>query len=248
MAAPVLIGNVWYLRIRTPSDLLKVAQGRTLSIPVGEIARSVQVRDYVKVSLGTRDPKEAKRVFPAAYAAVQDFWSSLRDGPQPLSHRQMLALAGEVRMAFVDAYDNDPGSPDVWEHVIALNDAAKGARLNPLTIPTLNQQRHDLEERFGKITDAVLSSKGLAVEDKTRLRLIQFVADALTDAARVNQAKAGGDYSDSGETAKYPAFEPSKTKRESAGDAATFDAVITKEAERRAAGKTAVPGYYRGRR
>lgn len=242
MPSPVLIGNTWYLRVRVPADLTKSAHGRTLSIPVGEVSRQVLVRDFVKVSLGTRDPREAKRLFPAAYGAVQEFWSAMREGPKALSHRQMLALAGEIRMAFIAAFDNEPGNPAMWGNVIKMNEAAKQAKLNPFAIPTFDQQRNDLEERFGKIADAVVATKGAIVDEQTRPRLLRFVLDGLTDAARINQAKAEGDYSDSGETAKYPAFEPTKdTRSKSAAHSETFESVITKEVQRRAAGKTAVP-------
>lgn len=57
MPAPVLIGTTYYLRVRVPADVKQVAQGKTLSLPIGSRIRQVRVTDFVKASLGTRDPK-----------------------------------------------------------------------------------------------------------------------------------------------------------------------------------------------
>ncbi|MGN7826697.1 DUF6538 domain-containing protein [Agrobacterium radiobacter] len=243
MPAPVLIGTTYYLRVRVPADMKEVAQGKTVSLPIGSRIRQVRVTDFVKASLGTRDPKEAKRLFTPAYAAVVEFWQMLKDGPKPLSHKQVLALAGEIRAAFVSAFDENPETPELWQNVLDVNRRAQSARLSDWPIiPTLEQQKVDLETRFGPLTDAILQHRGVLLEDKNRPRLLQMVAESLNEAATVNLAKAAGDYSDSGETTKYPAFEQKKeAKPNLSTESATFDSVITKEAERRAAGKTAVP-------
>lgn len=95
MAAPVVVGNIWYLRASVPADIKEVAQRQSLSVPVGETARSIQVRDYVKFSLGTRDPKEAKRVFPAAYDVVRTFRLSYATDPQSYLTNRCLPLPGK---------------------------------------------------------------------------------------------------------------------------------------------------------
>lgn len=243
MPAPIRIGNIWYLRVRVPSELKQLALGRKMAIPVKSGLREVVVRDFVKVSLGTHDPKEAKHLFATAYASVHEFWEMLRNGPKPLSQKQMLGLAGEIRMAFIEAFDENPGDPLVWQRVIELNDAAATGRSNPLTIPTPDQRLRDIDLRIGGITDAVLRKKSLMIDGSARPRLLSMVLEGLSEAARINQAKADGDYSDSGVTSKYPRFDfaHDKPANHPLSDTVTFDSVITKEAERRASGKTAVP-------
>jgi integrase len=243
MPSPLLIGNTFYLKIRVPAELKNLAKNRIISLPIGDTVRPVKIGDFVKVSLDTRDPREAKQRFAPAYVAVQAFWSALKEGPKPLSQKQSLAIAGEIRAAFVAAFDDDPGMPETWEGVLAANTAAQAANLNPLTIPTLAQQASDMEKRFGRFADIVLASKSVIVAPQYRARLLQHVADALNDMARVNRAKASGDYSDSGETKRYPEFEqpPTPASTDTASDRATFKAVVDKEVQRRSLGKDAVP-------
>jgi hypothetical protein len=50
----------YYLRIRTPSDLLEKATGRTVMLSVGPKKATVTVGDAVKFSLQTKDQTEAK--------------------------------------------------------------------------------------------------------------------------------------------------------------------------------------------
>lgn len=242
MPSPLLIGNTYYLRVRIPSDLIQAANGRVINIPVGDSVRRVTIKAFVKVSLDTREAREAKQRFAVAYSAIQTFLSALKEGPKPLTQKQSLAIAGEIRAAFIEAFDDDPGEPEVWASVESMNKAALSGQLNPLTIPTLGQQATDLERRFGQLADVVLAKKGVVVDSKYRPRLLQQVAEGLNDMARVNKAKAEGDYSDSGSTNRYPVFEASpSTPAANPSDALTFESVIDKEATRRSLGKDAVP-------
>lgn len=240
MPSPVLIGNTFYLRVRVPSELASASTGRIIAVPIGETVKQVAVTNFVKVSLGTRDPKEAKRRFASAYAAVQEFWSAVKDGPKPLTQKQSLALAGEIRAAFIKAFDDNPGDAETWERAIQLNDAASAGRLNPLSIPTLETQARDLENRFGQMVNGVLAVKGVIVEEKYRPRLLQHVAEAMNDMARVNVSKARGDYSDNGESKKYPPFEKAASTT-AVGGGTTFKSVIDTEVRRRSMGVNAVP-------
>jgi hypothetical protein len=72
------------LRKRVPSDVLAKARGMTLHIPVGEVIAKVRVGSAgeIKVSLRTRDPREAKERQSKALAYLDDLWKSLREGPR----------------------------------------------------------------------------------------------------------------------------------------------------------------------
>ncbi|WP_052202034.1 DUF6538 domain-containing protein [Ensifer sp. ZNC0028] len=243
MPSPVLISNTYYLRVRVPSDLPASAKGQSVTLPVGDSFKLVKMTDFVKVSLETREPRTAKERFAKAYSALQSTWQAMKDGPKPLSHKQSVALAGEIRAAFIEAFDDDPGNPENWHRVLEQNAAAKAARLNSLTIPTLKQQATDMEKRFGKLADARLAIHGMILAPQYRQRLLMQVAEGLDEMARVNQAKAEGDYSDSGETKRYPAFEAvqAEPKPTAATSSQTFKSVIDERVRRRSAGKDAVP-------
>ncbi len=243
MPSPVLIGSIYYLRVRVPSDVPNPSKRRRITLTVGGSPRVITMTDFVKVSLETREPRLAKERFAETYSALQAVWRSLKEGPKPLSQKQSLAIAGEIRVAFIDAFDDDPGSPRTWSQVLSANAAARKGRLNPLTIPTLEQQAKDMEKRFGGIADARLAAHGIVLAPQFRQRLLLQVAEGLDDMARVNLAKAEGDYSDSGKTQRYPVFEQQRATPEANSQitSLTFSMAIDERVRRRAAGKDAAP-------
>lgn len=247
MPSPVLIGRRYYLRVRVPQDLLKLAPGRTIHLPVAGVWRPVKPGTSVKLSLETGDAATAKARFGEAYAALQSTWQAMRSAPTPLSPKQMLALAGEVRSAFVAAFDDDPGQTQTWATVLVANSKARDGRLHPLKVPSEDASASDMERRFGSLVDIKLAQKAISVPVDQRPALLNLVAQALDESAIVNLNKAGGDYSDTGETSKYPAFIPpisalpAPDVQESRGSSVTFSSVIDEEVRRRSAGRNAVP-------
>lgn len=218
--------GILYLRVRVPPDVASVAAGNRVSLPVGNDNRVVSVgKTLVKVSLATRDPAEARARFAAALAALLAFWERLRLGPQPLSHKQRIALAGEVRKRVVGAFDNDPGDPKQWQVVQRINafirsDDAIGV-LPGRQAGELATRAEMAEYRYGKALDMVLVEKAIVLAPADRAPLVEAVAQAMQEAAEVNLRKAEGDYSPDPGVARYPVFEgPAET-----GTAATSPAL-----------------------
>lgn len=243
MPSPVLVGNTFYLRVRVPADVPSSKDGIAITLPIGSNLRRITMKDFVKVSLETREPRIAKERFSIAYAALQTVWKSLKEGPKPLTHKQSLAIAGEIRAAFIEAFDDDPGSVERWERVLRANASARAGKLNRLTIPTLSQQAKDMEQRFGALADARLAAHGVLLAPQHRQRLLTQVAEGLDEMATVNLAKAGGDYSDNGASQKYPAFEQSRSTASVSAQpsSVSFSDVIDERVRRLSAGKDAAP-------
>ena len=241
MPSPSLIGSTYYLRVRVPADLATKARGKLINVPVNGNTVRVVIGQAVKVSLGTTKAAEAKQRFAEAYAAVQAYWSLLRQPSQLLTQKQLLGLAGEVRADFVAAFDEEPGTAKQWLGVLQAN--ARAANRSPLTIANdEDQELLDLEGRFGAITDVALLRRGVVLQQEQRPRLLRLVAGALDDSARINLRKSQGDYSDSGENSRFPAFEKPQTADTSRTNAAlTFEQVIKTQDEARSSGKDALP-------
>ncbi|MCX5580274.1 DUF6538 domain-containing protein [Kaistia terrae] len=83
-------------KVRVPADVLPKVKGRKIDLPIGLDMISTTVGEFVEASLRTRDPAEAKARHSAALATVLRYWSAVREGPQPLTHRRAEALAGIV--------------------------------------------------------------------------------------------------------------------------------------------------------
>ncbi|MEL7378767.1 MAG: DUF6538 domain-containing protein [Pseudomonadota bacterium] len=249
MPTPTKIGDTYYLREHVPLDIADKVKGTQVPIAVGGSVRWAKASGQVKVSLRTKDTKEAKALFSEAHASLQAHWDRVREGgPEPvsLSHKQVTALAGEFAKVFIDGFDKEPGSPQRWDTVQAADDYTKrgGAHAAAVALGVnSNEQKEEwkaeaLEKRFGALADNRLALHGLIVDAASRRRLITGIAKASEDIVRVNNAKAEGDYTDLGVEWKYPAFEApgaQPTKLKAAGGV-TFGEVIDKEVRRRSLG------------
>ena len=102
MPKPFKIGDTYYLRRHVPRDVAQAAKGRRVSLVVGGQASLVTIGSALKVSLRTKDPKEAKARQTLVLADAERLWEGLRGGPSTLNHQQSLALAGELCVAFVE--------------------------------------------------------------------------------------------------------------------------------------------------
>ncbi|TIN92453.1 MAG: hypothetical protein E5Y06_23365 [Mesorhizobium sp.] len=234
--------SIFQLRVRVPADLVEIARGKVVGLPVGDAIRQVTIGDAVKVSLGTREPDQAKARHAAAYAALTSFWAALRSGPIALSQKQTFALAGEAYTAFVAAFDENPGPAERWEKVLQVNSAAKAGKLNPLAIPDQRQRLKDVEARFSGLVAGLIANKGLVIDDQSRRNVMMTVADALDRAATINLAKASGDYSGDGIAAVYPAFEKPGARPAPGGAASkiSLSSIIDEQKRRLSLGKDAI--------
>ncbi|WP_425406808.1 tyrosine-type recombinase/integrase [Hwanghaeella sp.] len=205
-----------YFRKRIPLDVLDRARGTTLSIPVGDkvvtkvVAPSAQ---DVKVSLGTSDPEEVKARNFAVEAYLEGVWKSLRDGPVSLSHKQTVALSGELYKMWVDAMGDNPGSPALWQKMRVLNESARRGEAGnaKLMIPSPSKTQASLEFRFGPFLDLILAKHALVVDEKSRNRLLVQTANAMDDVAAKLGKFAEGDYSEDDAGKRFPKWEESVT-------------------------------------
>jgi hypothetical protein len=245
MPQPTLIGNRYYLRVAPPADLAKAVKGQLISIPIDGAFKSVRIGTHVKVSLGTSDLAEALKRYLPAYQAVLTHWEAVRNGPQKLTHKTLFALAGQIRADWINVFDENPETPEIWERVIAANESALGGGRDKLAIPVKGKpQTSQQEERFGAITDAFLRSKGLVIDAVQRGKLIKLIGEALNEAAQVNQRKASGDYSDTGESTRYPplVLEQRKPKEsEKRSKRITLTSILEEEVKLRSLGQDGKP-------
>jgi integrase len=204
-----------YLNVKVPADLQKVAAGRRVGLPVGDDTPEVAIgATHVKLSLRTKDLGTGKTRFIIAHAALTAFWDALRRGPQPLTHKERVALAGEVRARIVATYDSDPGDPALWRDVQRVNAFIKdgtgilpGRQAGEVATPA-----EMADYRYGRALDALLAERRMILDPTDRPALIEAVARAMDEAAAVNLRKAEGDYSPDTGAARYPALDAPGTK------------------------------------
>jgi len=195
-------------RKRVPRDLLGKTANVTLAVPVGD--RTVTKRlsanaQEVVFSLGTRDPAEAKRRQAVALAYLEGVWEGLRRAPKPLTQKQTVALSGEAYRALAEAFEDNPGTPDRWARFLTSVAEAQAGVYQPLQIEF--DRAKALEKRFGRIADVTLARHGIHTDATSRMRLIEEVARAVTDAAFKLWQNAEGDYRPDPVGERFPAVE-----------------------------------------
>lgn len=224
---------------RVPADLRDRIWGKTLLVElpaVGSlppVAVSATAGTFLRFSLRATDTAAVKYRHAAAREQVNRQYEAFRKGPSGLTHKQLVALSGEVYRLYIDQFHENPGTPDQWAAVKAFNRAASEGRLLivPPALPNdldtaaaaestfgadltsginalpRSQSIRALEARFEWLTDWVLTKHGLMVDAETRIRLLGFVGSAMTDAAWQLKRNAAGDYSPDPNAARFPKFE-----------------------------------------
>ncbi|WP_019199325.1 DUF6538 domain-containing protein [Afipia birgiae] len=114
----------YYIRQRIPQDVRAVARGLKIKLPEEAGNGGVELgptTQLVKVSLRTRDIQDAKARHAAALSHLSSLWRSLRDGPQHLSQKQIIALAGDFRRRAVAKWDDEPGPSGIWSKLLEMS-------------------------------------------------------------------------------------------------------------------------------
>ncbi|WP_181164525.1 DUF6538 domain-containing protein [Amaricoccus solimangrovi] len=179
----------YYLRVRVPSDLVE-SVGQT----------------WVKRTLGTKDPAEAKLRFPPALMEMQRQWEALRNGPQPLNRQQVMALAGETYRELVGLGGQvAEGDAEVWQAMRTLYEH-------------LHTAPQEARERFlGEHVDGLLRTHGLLPDEASRRAVMAEVVKASMLAAERGGAIAEGDFSPDEVVRRFPEMPASEPPKAPAG-------------------------------
>ncbi|WP_193227801.1 site-specific integrase [Aureimonas psammosilenae] len=212
---------------RIPADVIGIARGRTLNLPVGQetirVALSAKALD-VRCSLRTRDPGEAKARQAAVTAYLERAWRAMRAKPVVLSQKEITALAGLLYQDLTAKMEDEPGEVGIWQAVI---DRFQHER-----------EAGTLETWFGSTVDELLLSEGLNVAGESRTRLLEAGASALVDAAGRLGRNAEGDYAPDPKANRFPQWAPKKAatapKPVPSGKGSTVQSLLTKLAAERA--------------
>lgn len=190
--------DVYYFRKRVPADLVKI---------VG--------RSEIRISLGTKDPELAKELFRKTEQEVENEWKALKANPEPLPHRQIVALAGTAYHALTTLLHEEGGEPEIWEHFLRIsNDAEKAKKL---------------EQWYGTDADKLLRSNGINTDKHSRDRLLAELHSAYKQAAEQLLKQANGDYTPDPKANRFPSL---SLKTQSPQNTTSTELTLTKLFER----------------
>jgi integrase len=191
-------------------------RGDRLAIVTGHLGAKV------KFSLKTCDPDVAKVRIGIAEAHLQRLFESIEQGAVPLTHKQIIALSGEVYRLLKERFEDNPGLPTQWGAYKAFNRAILEGRISqapPIkpgevndngqeaaalfgpdltagvnSFPLSEPTQEALERRFGLLTSWVLTRHGLEIDAETRTKLLKEVGMAAQNAGWQLRRNSEGDY------------------------------------------------------
>ena len=132
-----------HFRKRIPADILRLAKGKTFTFVIPcddpnepEIVATVRLNAEMKFSLRTREPAIAKLRAGLATAQFERYCNGLRNGPRPLTHKEIIALSGIIYRERIENWEDNPGDPEGWS-------MAMDNEVDPMENP------RELERQFG---------------------------------------------------------------------------------------------------
>lgn len=204
-----------------------------------------------KISLGTRDPQEAKIAHARVAAEVEARWARFGEGVRSLSHMEALGIAGEIYRSMIETNQDNPDRIKGRVAALMLDQAFlnKGnVRIYPMGMDTdatkalIERLRTD---RNAPLVDAWLRDKGMLLDEASRAKVLAEVDRAALQAREQLERMAGGDYRGDPDADRFPKLELEKPKpkkpRGASCKVVTLDAIIDAQVAKRSAGKDARP-------
>jgi hypothetical protein len=234
--------SVLGFRLRTPSaNLGLIGQKVLIQFPEFMGGRPLTVVTTIgreiKFSLKTKNEEIAVFRRSIASAELEKVFATAVKAPQSLNHMQLLGLARNIHVLYVDAFQGEPGTKDVWVAHKALNRAVSEGRISaaaPIVpgqiiderelavalfgddltsginmLPRVAENLATLEVRFGLLADWLLVQNGLKINGETRQRLLMQISKGTETGSRRIKDNIDDDYGPDSRLARYPAFRTS---------------------------------------
>lgn len=166
--------GVYYFTVRVSPDLIE----------------KIGKRVYNE-SLGTKNPVEAKELHALRYAKALREEALLRSGPTPLTHKHVMALAGQYYEDVCRLHEDDPGDPELWD---ASLDGSE----------ELGKTAAGQEKLHGAEADRILLEAGLSIDPQSRKVLLEQMHRAFHKVVFSLIRKGQGDYSPDPAAESFP--------------------------------------------
>ncbi|MGC4025926.1 MAG: phage integrase SAM-like domain-containing protein [Mesorhizobium sp.] len=211
---------------RIPVDLKDQLVGLTLEFPVAGEITPITVTDKmqsIRFSLRTSDLGEIKRRQGEAIAYLEGVYRNLRaNAPITLTHRQCVALAGELYRSWAADLEASSGRMTLQNEAdgsvtriyeIDLEVEAAGLANEADKMEQLDGA--DLEAKLGPLVGRLLLRRGIvAVDRASREMLLPEFAKALAEGMRARSRKAQSDYRPDPNSERFPAWSAPEIGRE----------------------------------
>ncbi|MDB5379483.1 MAG: recombinase XerD, partial [Rubritepida sp.] len=162
------------------------------TVPVA-LRAAAGVTEWI-VSLGTKDPLEARQKAAHALADIEARHAAAKAAalpPRALTLREIMEVASEWYRAFVGDWEDDPGHPGQWE----MMDDLAADQVEYSGDPQAPERRLRLSPQEIDNARGLLRGRGIAADEPSVRKLAEVIWHLGRKAASVLQARAVGDYS-----------------------------------------------------
>ena len=195
----------WHYRRTIPADVQRIIE----KSPDFQRPRG-WYKTHIIVTTKTADSAIAKTRAADIANDVEKQFTALRDGPKPLTTKQVAVLSGNAYRAYAALEDNPGLNQYGWLKVAEMNRIAQdgeyglGAKLG-ISRNGAEKRKLSMEARFGGIADATLRHEAIITDAESRWKLIEALARDMTEAAEKLARNADGDYSPDIYANRFPA-------------------------------------------
>jgi integrase len=183
---------------------------------VPDALRGIIGKTEEKISLGTRDPAEARILHSQVATEVEARWQQFAKGIQALTHRQAEAIAGEIYRAMIAEHEDNPDhlrmSPLLFDRIMLGKPGAKVYYLGSDPAKTKVMFQRMNTARNQQFVDDWLAGKGLLLDSDSRKRLLTAVEKAVWQAREQLHRMSKGDYRADPDADRFPTLELDDTK------------------------------------
>ena len=188
---------------------------------VPDALRPVLGKREEKISLGTRDPSEAKEAHARVTAEVEARWRQLSAGVQTLSQREAEAVAGEIYRSMIADHEDNPGRlPEGLMRLVLERRAQRTEKVRVYPMGADPEKSKALLDRIdrrrqednARRVDDWLAAKGLLLTPESRGELGRAVERAILQAREQLSRMSKGDYRPDPDGDRFPTFEAGKRK------------------------------------
>jgi hypothetical protein len=150
----------------------------------------------IKFSLGTSDLKLAQIRCLEENVKLERMWHERAHGPVEtvLSHRQIVALAGEFYREMIETHGDEPGKPEKWQAVIDRDKQINAAALKQKTPVFGFPKENFLRFAFQDEVNEFLKSRGLNLSGAKLNSFVEAYLGAKEQAAELTKRYADKDY------------------------------------------------------
>lgn len=227
--------GVYWCRQRVPASVSSVAKGKIVSVTIAGKTHLLKLGNDIKVSLRTKDPREAKERAKEATSEFDLVWGSLSTVAVRLTQKQCVALSADIYRFFKSVFEDDPEAGVEWSRQREKERRLVADYQSSPAIGLMIPPRRPVLNLLNLAVDHCLGQRHLDIDEDSRDRLLIEFDRSFGFATDLLVRRADGDYGPDETEKRFPEFVPpvdtGADAKATATDALTLTALLKHKAK-----------------